>query len=302
MDPEAPSCYNNRGDAWAELKQYDKALADYEELSGEVVATETLLREALFGAKPSAEAALAYIGADAVGFAVWFYNFSTFVGRPGLYLEDIFVLPDWRGPFLQDYRERAAASAALWPQFAARSGLPYMPAVATGWDASPRGADFGEQRPDKYPWSPVVTGEHPEHFGRRLARATRAHETGWRIDYDLFAVTVAVEDRDEAVLAAARIGRSACGDEAARDLAEPRDLHGVEHVRSEVCRRCHEEHWASWRRTSTRLSTWWWAERSWPSPWRCSPWAVGRGRTGAGCRRRWSRPPPASTTSRRRPA
>lgn len=60
--------------------------------------------------------------------------------------------------------------------------------------------------------------EHPEQFGRRLARATRAHETAWRIDYDLFAVTVAVEDRDEAVLAAARIGRAACGEEAARDL------------------------------------------------------------------------------------
>lgn len=60
--------------------------------------------------------------------------------------------------------------------------------------------------------------EHPEQFGRRLARATRAHETGWRIDYDLFAVTITVADRDEAVLAAARIGRSACGDEARRDL------------------------------------------------------------------------------------
>ena len=74
-----------------------KALADYEKLSGEVIASDALLRDALFGARPSAEAALAYVGDDAVGFAVWFYNFSTFVGRPGLYLEDIFVLPEWRG-------------------------------------------------------------------------------------------------------------------------------------------------------------------------------------------------------------
>ena len=74
-----------------------KALAEYEELSGDVVATEDLLREALFGAKPGVEAALAYVGADAIGFAVWFSNFSTFVGRRGLYLEDIFVLPEWRG-------------------------------------------------------------------------------------------------------------------------------------------------------------------------------------------------------------
>ncbi|MBI3050305.1 MAG: GNAT family N-acetyltransferase [Acidobacteria bacterium] len=74
-----------------------KALAEYERLSGEVVATEPMLRDALFGPAPSAEAALAYVGPDAVGFAVWFYNYSTFVGRPGLYLEDVFVLPDWRG-------------------------------------------------------------------------------------------------------------------------------------------------------------------------------------------------------------
>jgi GNAT superfamily N-acetyltransferase len=74
-----------------------RALADYERLSGEVVATEALLGEALFGPTPRAEAALAYVGTEAVGFAVWFYNFSTFVGRPGLYLEDIFVLPEWRG-------------------------------------------------------------------------------------------------------------------------------------------------------------------------------------------------------------
>lgn len=60
--------------------------------------------------------------------------------------------------------------------------------------------------------------EHPELFGRRLASATRAHETGWRIDYDVFAVTMVVADRDEAVLAAARIGRAACGEEPTRDL------------------------------------------------------------------------------------
>ncbi len=81
------------------------------------------------------------------------------------------LLPDWRGPLLQDYRDRAAVSAARWPAFAAVSGLPYMPAVATGWDASPRGVDFGDRRPDKYPWSPVVTGEHPEHFAAALRAA-----------------------------------------------------------------------------------------------------------------------------------
>jgi len=81
------------------------------------------------------------------------------------------LLPDWRGPFEQDYREYAARRAGEWRHFAAASGLPYMPSVAPGWDASPRGADFGAARPDKYPWSPVVTGEHPELFAAALQRA-----------------------------------------------------------------------------------------------------------------------------------
>ena len=81
------------------------------------------------------------------------------------------LLPDWRGPFEQDFREYAALRAAQWPSFASASGLPYMPAVSPGWDASPRGADFGRTRPDKYPWSPVVTGERPELFADALRRA-----------------------------------------------------------------------------------------------------------------------------------
>lgn len=85
-----------------------KELAEYERLADEVVATEDSLRESLFGAKPHAEAVIARApsrrsGAaakaenEAVGFAVWFYNYSTFLSRPGLYLEDLFVRPAWRG-------------------------------------------------------------------------------------------------------------------------------------------------------------------------------------------------------------
>lgn len=81
------------------------------------------------------------------------------------------LLPDWKGPFEQDYRYYAELRAGQWQQFASRSGLPYMPAVAPGWDASARGADFGNARPDKYPWWPVVTGEHPELFAAALQRA-----------------------------------------------------------------------------------------------------------------------------------
>lgn len=74
-----------------------KALAEYERLSDEVVATEATIRATLFGDDPKAEAVIAYTDGGPVGFAVWFHNYSTFVGRHGLYLEDLFVLPEWRG-------------------------------------------------------------------------------------------------------------------------------------------------------------------------------------------------------------
>jgi GNAT superfamily N-acetyltransferase len=73
-----------------------KGLAEYERLSHEVVATEESLRESLFGLRRTAEVLLGYAGAEAVGFAVFFHNYSTFLGRPGIYLEDLFVAPKWR--------------------------------------------------------------------------------------------------------------------------------------------------------------------------------------------------------------
>jgi GNAT superfamily N-acetyltransferase len=72
-------------------------LAEYEREPDAVVATEPGLREVLFGANRSAEVLLALENGDAVGFAVYFYNFSTWLGRPGLYLEDLFVRPNVRG-------------------------------------------------------------------------------------------------------------------------------------------------------------------------------------------------------------
>jgi GNAT superfamily N-acetyltransferase len=73
-----------------------RALADYEHLSHEVQATEEGLRASLFGPRPAAEVVIARRDGAPVGFAVFFHNYSTFVGRPGLYLEDLFVLPEWR--------------------------------------------------------------------------------------------------------------------------------------------------------------------------------------------------------------
>jgi GNAT superfamily N-acetyltransferase len=74
-----------------------KALAEYERMSDDVIATEDGLRETLFGARPSAEVVIAYDGNAPAGFALFFQNYSTFLGKPGLYLEDLFVAPEYRG-------------------------------------------------------------------------------------------------------------------------------------------------------------------------------------------------------------
>jgi len=74
-----------------------RKLAEYEKLSHQVVATEELLREELFGARRVAEVVIAYLDDEPVGFALYFHNFSTFVGRAGIYLEDLFVEPAHRG-------------------------------------------------------------------------------------------------------------------------------------------------------------------------------------------------------------
>ena len=74
-----------------------RELADYERAPEAVVTTEAGLREVLFGAKRSAEVLLALEKGEPVGFAVYFFSFSTWLGRPGLYLEDLFVRPNVRG-------------------------------------------------------------------------------------------------------------------------------------------------------------------------------------------------------------
>ncbi len=73
-----------------------RELAEYERLGDQVVATEEMIRSALDGEAPTAEALLAEVDGEAVGFALYFENFSTFQGRRGLYLEDLFVRPAWR--------------------------------------------------------------------------------------------------------------------------------------------------------------------------------------------------------------
>ena len=74
-----------------------RALAEYERLSHKVVLNEEDLRKHLFGPRPFAEVLIAEEGTEVVGFALFFHNFSTFLGQPGIYLEDLFVRPEYRG-------------------------------------------------------------------------------------------------------------------------------------------------------------------------------------------------------------
>lgn len=74
-----------------------RGLAEYEKLSHLVTATEDRIRETLFGPKPAAEILLAEWNKEWVGFALFFPNYSTFLGQPGLYLEDLYVKPHARG-------------------------------------------------------------------------------------------------------------------------------------------------------------------------------------------------------------
>lgn len=77
--------------------QFIKELAEYEQLLHEVVADEELLQETLFGSQAHAEVIFAFFNGQPVGFALFFHNFSTFLGRSGIYLEDLYVRPAARG-------------------------------------------------------------------------------------------------------------------------------------------------------------------------------------------------------------
>lgn len=79
------------------ILSFIKELAEYEKLLHEVVATEEILQETLFGENAHAEVVIGYLNHKPVSFALYFHNFSTFLGRPGIYLEDLFVKPEVRG-------------------------------------------------------------------------------------------------------------------------------------------------------------------------------------------------------------
>ncbi|UCD79069.1 MAG: GNAT family N-acetyltransferase [Desulfobacterales bacterium] len=87
-----PATENDAGTILSLIKE----LAEFERLSHEVVATEDDIRRSLFGARPFAEALIGTYGGVPVSFALFFYNFSTFIGKPGIYLEDLYVKPEYR--------------------------------------------------------------------------------------------------------------------------------------------------------------------------------------------------------------
>ena len=90
-----------------------RELAEYEKLLHEVVATDALVRESLFGPRPVAECVLACVNGKPVGFALFFHNYSTFKGRAGLYLEDLFVRPEFRGQGIGEALLRHLARIAV---------------------------------------------------------------------------------------------------------------------------------------------------------------------------------------------
>jgi GNAT superfamily N-acetyltransferase len=105
------------------ILSFIRELAEYERLSHEVTATEEVLAESLFGKKQYAEVVFALADGIEVGFALWFHNFSTFVGKPGLYLEDLYVRPEFRkkgiGKALMEFciktaRERDCGRMEWW--------------------------------------------------------------------------------------------------------------------------------------------------------------------------------------------
>jgi GNAT superfamily N-acetyltransferase len=91
------------------IYRFIRDLARYEKLEDRVVATEERVRETLFGARPSAEVLIGEEDGRPVGFALFFQNYSTFLARPGIYLEDLFVDPEMRG---RGYGKRLLAELA----------------------------------------------------------------------------------------------------------------------------------------------------------------------------------------------
>ena len=131
-------------------------LADFEKLSHEVVATPELLRRFLFGDKPAAEVLIAEVAGEPhpVGFCLFFTSFSTFLGRPGIYLEDLYIQPDHRGRGYGEQLLRRLASLAV------------------------------EREYGRLEWSVLDWNEHAIRFYRRAGAFPMDEWTVWRLTGD----------------------------------------------------------------------------------------------------------------------
>lgn len=95
------------------ILDFIRQLAEYERLSHQVTATEDRIRQTLFGPRPAAEVLLADMESECAGFAVFFGNYSTYLAQPGLYLEDLYVKPHWRGQGVGRALLRGVAEIAI---------------------------------------------------------------------------------------------------------------------------------------------------------------------------------------------
>jgi hypothetical protein len=85
-------------------------------------------------------------------------------------------LPDWKGPLQQDFTKYAKLRTQQWEKYPVQTKLTYFPSVCPGWDANPRGSDFGKKKPGRYPWSPVVINRSPVAFKEFLISALRFNQ------------------------------------------------------------------------------------------------------------------------------
>lgn len=139
-----------------------RELAEFEHLLHEARATEVDLRETLFGDRPFAEVIIGWLGSEAVAFALFFHNYSTFLGKPGIYLEDLFVRPAHRG---KGFGERLLRYLA---QLAVQRGCGRFEWSVLDWNQ--QAIDFYQKlgaRPLD-DWTTFrVTGEALEQLGRK---------------------------------------------------------------------------------------------------------------------------------------
>jgi GNAT superfamily N-acetyltransferase len=140
MQNESSEPLNIRPVAEADIPlvlEFIRDIAEYERLSDQVVADEAILRESLFGARAKAEGLIAERAGEPAAFAIYFENFSTFTGRPGLYLEDLFVKPTWRQHGI------GRAMLVRLAQIAVERGCPRFEWVALDWNQN--AIDFYEK-------------------------------------------------------------------------------------------------------------------------------------------------------------